>query len=64
MIIYYFAAGSAYVFYSLDGVSDWSQVSKLMPSDGAAGDCLGWSVSVWEKIIVVGARYDDNSAGE
>ena len=49
------AKGSAYVFYSADGVSGWSEVSKLVASDGAAYNFFGWSVSVWSNVIVVGA---------
>ena len=52
------------MFYSADGgVSGWSQVSKLVASDGAASDFFGWSVSVWSNVIVVGARDDDTAAG-
>ena len=51
------------MFYSADGVSGWSEVSKLVASDGAADDEFGYSVSVWNNVIVVGAYYDDTSAG-
>ena len=51
------------MFYSADGVSGWSEVSKLVASDGAAGDGFGFSVSVWSNVIVVGAVEDDTSAG-
>ena len=52
------------MFYSADGVSGWSEVSKLVASDGAAYDYFGISVSVWSNVIVVGAHYVDTSAGE
>ena len=52
------------MFYSADGVSGWSEVSKLVASDGAVDDYFGYSVSVWSKVIVVGAYVDDTSAGQ
>ena len=55
--------GSAYAFYSADGVSGWSEVSKLLASDGATDDFFGSSVSVWSNVIVAGAYGDDTSAG-
>jgi hypothetical protein len=51
------------VFYSPDGISGWSQTTKLIASDGAAYDDFGEAVSAWGNIIVVGAFRDDNSRG-
>ena len=55
--------GSAYVFYSADGVSGWSQMSKLVASDGAVGDYFGRSVSVCNNVIVVCAYAAATAAG-
>ena len=58
------STGAAYVFYSPDGVSGWSQASLLLASDAAIQDYFGSSVAVWGSIVVVGAYADDNSRGE
>ena len=55
--------GSAYVFYSADGLSDWSETAKLVVSNAAAGDLFGCSVAVSDKIVVVGADEEDNAGG-
>ena len=51
-------SGSAYVFVRSGG--NWTQHAKLLAADGAAGDLLGWSVSVSGDTAVVGAIYDDD----
>ncbi len=51
-------SGAAYVFYN--GGSGWIQQSKLLPSDGAAGDFFGFSVSVSGSYAIVGANADDD----
>ncbi|NOT00491.1 MAG: hypothetical protein HOP29_07675 [Phycisphaerales bacterium] len=53
--------GSAYVFVRSGGV--WTQQQKLTASDAAAGDQFGWSVSVSEDTVVVGAYADDHAGG-
>ena len=55
-------SGTAYVFErSSDGT--WSEVSKLLADDGAAGDAFGRSVAVSGERIIVGAETDgDNGA--
>jgi hypothetical protein len=50
-----------YVFHN--GVSGWSAVSKLIASDGAVADSFGYSVSIFDKIIAVGAIFDDTVGG-
>jgi len=52
-------SGSAYVF-RFNGWS-WVQQAKLLPSDGAAGDDFGLSVSVSGDTAVIGARFDDDN---
>ena len=52
-------SGSAYVF-RYDG-STWIQEQKLLPSDGAAGDWFGFSVSISGDVAVIGAAGDDES---
>ena len=46
-------AGSAYVF-ARSG-SSWTQVDKLVPSDGGVKDLFGWDVSLVGKTAVVGS---------
>ena len=54
--------GAAYVFYSADGISGWSQTSKLIASDGAAGDYFSRNaVSIHGNVIAVGAADHDPS---
>ncbi|MCH7495657.1 MAG: T9SS type A sorting domain-containing protein [Candidatus Marinimicrobia bacterium] len=52
-------SGSAYVF-KRTGTS-WVQEAKLLPSDGAAGDRFGVSVSISGDYVVVGAWLDDDN---
>ncbi len=52
-------SGSAYVF-RYDG-SDWREESNLVSSDGAAGDWFGYSVSIDDDVVVVGAHYNDDN---
>jgi hypothetical protein len=53
------ASGSAYVYQKKDSV--WVEVQKLTASDAAAGDNFGWSVSISDGIIVIGARKNDDN---
>ncbi|MFC2035441.1 hypothetical protein ACFLUJ_04870 [Chloroflexota bacterium] len=57
------SSGSAYVFIRNDDDS-WSQQAKLTAGDGAARDYFGWSVSISENTIVVGAFGDDDNDTE
>ena len=52
-------SGSAYVF-KRSGTS-WAQEAKLLPSDGAAEDRFGASVSISGDYAVVGAWSDDDN---
>ena len=55
-------SGSAYIFKRTG--TNWAQEAKLLPSDGAAGDLFGLSVSISGDYAVVGAwRDDDNGDG-
>ncbi len=51
-------SGSAYVFTS-DG-SSFIEAAKLSPSDAAANDWFGFSVSIWGGRALVGAHRDDD----
>ena len=53
------ASGSAYVF-KRSGTS-WAQETKLLPSDGAAFDFFGKSVSISGDYAVVGAQENDDN---
>jgi hypothetical protein len=56
------SSGSAYVFREVNGV--WIQASKLLASDGAAGDFFGAGVSVSGDRAVIGARFRDDLGPE
>ena len=52
-------SGSAYVFKRTDVT--WTQEAKLLPSDGAADDQFGISVSISGDYAVVGAQENDDN---
>jgi len=56
------SSGSAYVFVGND--TEWTQVAKLVASDGAAADQFGGSVSISGDTAVVGACGDDDKGGD
>ena len=49
------------MFYSANGISGWSQASKLIASDGVQGDYFGVSVAMSDNMIAVGATFADSS---
>ncbi len=53
-------SGSAYIF-EFDG-SAWSQTAKLTASDGATDDQFGERLDISGNALIIGARYDDDSA--
>ncbi len=55
-------SGSAYIF--VKSGSNWvsaTETAKLLPSDGAAYDVFGFSVSISGNSVVVGAYQDDDN---
>jgi len=55
-------SGSAYIFArNTDGNNAWSQVAKLLASDGSAGDWFGWSVAISGNTVAIGAHFDDDN---
>ncbi len=55
-------SGSAYTFDRNEGGPDnWGEVTKILASDGAAGDSFGSSVAISGNTVVVGARFDDDN---
>ena len=52
------ASGSAYVYEKVNGV--WTG-TKLTASDAAANDQFGYSVSVHDDLVAVGAHYNDDN---
>ena len=52
-------SGSAYIF--MRSGSTWSQQAKLLPSDGAADDRFGTSVSISGDYAIVGTPFDDDN---
>ncbi len=55
------ARGAAYVFVRSE--SSWSGEQKLVASDGAIGDQLGYSVSFGDDRVLVGAPANDGARG-
>jgi hypothetical protein len=53
--------GSVYVFKRSG--STWTQIAKLIASDGAAEDVFGISVSLRGEYAIIGAWHDDNQRG-
>lgn len=51
-------SGSAYVYHFDE--SDWIFHSKLVPDDGAPFDRFGYSVDIYDDVIVIGSVYDDD----
>ena len=57
--------GSAYVFErDAGGPAVWSEVKKLLASDGQAGDIFGTSVAIWGNTVVVGAPWGKSADGK
>jgi hypothetical protein len=54
-------AGSAYVFARTDGV--WSAQAKLIAADAQASGCLGWSMSMANDTVLLGAYGQDSVPG-
>ncbi|MBN2592970.1 MAG: FG-GAP repeat protein, partial [Sedimentisphaerales bacterium] len=55
-------AGAAYIF--IRSGNDWAQQARLIPSDGAAGDQFGNSVSIYDGYAVVAAHLDADNGAE
>ena len=56
------ASGSAYTFYrNQGGTNNWGEVEKIFANDGTASDYFGWSVSIDEDTVIVGAYGDDDN---
>jgi choice-of-anchor B domain-containing protein len=55
-------AGAAYVFRRGAG-GGWTQESKLMPSDGSAGDAFGAAVAISGTRVVIGAPAQADTRG-
>jgi hypothetical protein len=52
-------SGSAYIFERIG--TQWVQVAKLAPSDGAYADNFGHAVSISGDYAIVGSYYDDDN---
>ena len=53
--------GAAYVFERTKQV--WTEVAKLTPDDGQAGDEFGRAVAISDDHIAIGSYLDDNASG-
>ncbi len=54
-------SGAVY-YYTLTGLY-WSRQSKILATDGAAGDFFGSSVSIYNNTAFIGATGDDENGG-
>jgi hypothetical protein len=56
--------GSVYIFErNTGGADNWGEVKKITASDGAVLDNFGYSLSISNDIVVIGAFNDDNGKG-
>ena len=53
--------GAAYVFVQNETDGSWTQTQKITANDGENSNGFGYSVSVYDEILVVGANSDDYS---
>lgn len=53
-------SGSAYIYQRNAAGDKWTEIAKLLASDGATGDSFGWSVAIDGDIVIVGAPLDDD----
>ena len=56
-------AGAAYIFHK-DSSGEWTDLQKLLPSDGSAYDEFGTSVSLHGEYAIIGAPLDHNNSVE
>ncbi len=53
-------SGAAYIFErNFGGADNWGQATKLVASDGTAGDQLGFAVAINGNFTAAGARFDN-----
>ncbi len=52
------SSGAAYIL-NYNGTT-WTQVQKIVPTDGSAGDLFGESVAIDGDLVIIGAREDDD----
>ncbi len=57
-------AAAVYVFHSTDGMSGWSQVSKLTVTHGSFNVYERPSVSIWNNVITFGGTRDHSAEGQ
>jgi hypothetical protein len=55
-------AGSAAVF--VNGASGWGVQQQLLPTDAAAGDQFGQSVSITDDTVAIGSPLDDDNGAD
>ncbi len=42
----------------------WSRISKVLPDDGAASDCFGSAVSIYDSTAMIGSFQDDEKGSD
>ena len=52
-------SGAAYIFKNIAGT--WTEIKKITPSDGQAGDFFGYSVAIDGEYAVVGGHLEDEN---
>jgi len=56
------ASGSVYIFQR--NGTYWTQITKLVPSDGLASDYFGYAVSISGDYAIIGANGDDEKSSD
>ena len=52
--------GGVTFVYAMDKNGKWKQHAKLHAPDGAADDRFGWSIGVYDDIVVISAYWEDD----
>ena len=55
--------GSVYIYRTFNNGGTWSEVQKLLPTDGLADDRFGEALNLQSGFLTIGAHLDDNAMG-
>jgi len=55
--------GSAYIFQRSNSGYSWNQIQKLQASDGSSGDQFGYSLSICDGSVLIGAPFKNSDRG-
>ncbi|CAM9214483.1 unnamed protein product, partial [Ectocarpus fasciculatus] len=60
---HWYGAGAAYVFELIGGGVGFQQTSKLVAHDGMSSDFFGFSVAIFQNVIVFEGQYSNRGTG-